>query len=162
MTLIIGLAIGLLIGIIIMFLFARIMISSMQSSLERQFSSRIESFAKSQESAHLTALLYKEKEFIEKEKAIRNDSAKKSRSVRLGSIAEKMLPVSGKIDYDPEDMAFLGRPVDYIVFDGMREGKISDIVFLEIKTGSSVLSDREKQIMDCVENNKIVFKTIRL
>lgn len=162
MTLLIGITIGLLVGILIMFLLMRFMINSMQSSLEKQFNHRLEAFSKSQDYAHLNSIQLKEKEFLEKEKKIRLESAEKSRSVRLGSVAEKLIPVSGKLDYEPEDMIFLGRPIDYLVFNGMSSDNVDSIVFLEIKTGSSNLSKRERQIEKCVNDKKIVFKTVRL
>ena len=162
MTLLLGITIGLLVGLLIMFFIMRSMVASTISSLERQFSHRLESFSKSQEYAHQNSIMAKENEFLEREKKAREESAEKSRSVRLGSVAEKLLPVSAIIDYEPEDMVFLGRPVDYIVFEGMCDDNIDGIVFLEVKTGNSKLTRRERQIEECVSNNKIVFRTVRL
>ena len=83
-------------------------------------------------------------------------SQKKSSEVRLGHIAEKLAPFLEDFPYNPEDAIFLGQPIDYIVFDD------SSIVFVEIKTGKSKLSAKQRHIRDLVKNKYIEWKEIRI
>ena len=57
---------------------------------------------------------------------------------------------------NPGDVKFLGKPVDFVAFPGSAEGrKIEEVVFIEVKTGESKLSNREKEIRQAVENKKV-------
>ena len=64
--------------------------------------------------------------------------------------------------YDPKDARFLGTPIDLIVFDGMNDGSMRDIIFLEVKSGSSSLTTRERQIRDAVVAKRVVWKEFRV
>ena len=37
--------------------------------------------------------------------------------------------------FNPKDARFLGTPLDFIVFDGLDEGEVRRVVFVEVKTG---------------------------
>jgi len=83
-------------------------------------------------------------------------SQKKSSEVRLGHIAEKLAPFLEDFPYSPEDATFLGQPIDYIVFDD------SSVVFVEIKTGKSKLSAKQRHIRDLIKNKFVEWKEIRI
>jgi len=83
-------------------------------------------------------------------------SQKKSSEVRLGQIAEKLAPFLEDFPYSPEDATFLGQPIDYIIFDD------ASIVFVEIKTGKSKLSAKQRHIRDLVKNKYVEWKEIRI
>ena len=83
-------------------------------------------------------------------------SQKKSGEVRLGSIAEKLAPFLDYFEYDPANAHFLGQPIDYVVFED------DEIVFVEIKTGKSQLSKKQRHIRDLVKARLISWKEIRI
>lgn len=83
-------------------------------------------------------------------------SQKKSSEVRLGHIAEKLAPFLEDFPYEPETATFLGQPIDYIVFEE------EEIVFIEIKSGNSQLSQKQRNIRDLVKNKCISWKEIRI
>jgi len=83
-------------------------------------------------------------------------SQKKSSEVRLGHIAEKLAPFLDDFPYEPENATFLGQPIDYIVFED------DEIVFIEIKSGNSKLSQKQRNIRDLVKNKCVSWKEIRI
>lgn len=83
-------------------------------------------------------------------------SQKKSSEVRLGNIAEKLAPFLEDFPYDPEDAIFAGKPIDYIVFDDKA------VVFVEIKSGNSQLSKKQRHIRDLIKDNRVEWKEIRI
>ena len=83
-------------------------------------------------------------------------SQKKSSEVRLGHIAEKLAPFLDEFDFDPENCIFLGQPIDYISFDD------EIITVIEIKTGKSQLSAKQRHIRDLIEAKQIAWKEIRI
>lgn len=86
----------------------------------------------------------------------RLDAVKKSRAVIGGQVAEQLAPYLPGFPCNPGDVSFLGKPVDYVAFPGIAEGKeIDEVVFIEIKTGQSKLNGHEKQIRDAVKNGRV-------
>lgn len=59
--------------------------------------------------------------FFLKISKIRKQSIKQSRSVILGEVSEKILPILPDFPYQSKDLVFLGKGVDYVVFDGLSE-----------------------------------------
>ena len=68
----------------------------------------------------------------------------------------------GAFPYNPKDVGFLGTPVDLIVFDGMSQDTMSEIIFLEIKSRSSALSTRERRVRDAVIAKRVSWKEFRV
>src|SRR3990170_4783521 len=75
----------------------------------------------------------------DREKAIRGDAVLKSQATTLGKVVEHFIPYLPGFRYNPRDTRFLGSPIDLIVFDGLSDGEVKEVVFLEVKTGSSGL-----------------------
>lgn len=97
----------------------------------------------------------------ENEKHIRKDAASKSRSTVTGKIAEHFSPYLPDFPYNPQDARFLGAPIDFIVFDGMSNGEVKDVVLVEVKTNKGSLSQRERQIRDIVNEGKVKWIQVR-
>jgi len=81
---------------------------------------------------------------------------KQSRAVIGGQVSEQMAPLLPGFPFDPGDCRFVGKPVDFIVFKGMNEKNISEVVFLEIKSGTGRnLNDQEKKLRDVIQSRKV-------
>jgi predicted Holliday junction resolvase-like endonuclease len=87
---------------------------------------------------------------VEAEKAIRQDAIDKSASVTMGKMTEHMVPYLPGFGFNPADARFIGSPIDLIVFDGLGNDEVKKIVFVEIKTGVSTLSTRERLVRDAI------------
>lgn len=98
--------------------------------------------------------------FKESEKVIRLKSVSSSRRSLVGKFIERFVPFLKKIPYEPSDMHFLGSPIDYIVFEGLHEDNVRKITFVEVKTGKSKLTKREKSLKDAVTRKKVSWKEI--
>ena len=93
----------------------------------------------------------------------REDAVKRSRSVLGGQIAEQVAPFLRDFPCKAEDCPFLRKPVDYIVFSGLyNNDTVNEIVFVEVKTGSSALSKREKSLKDAVEQKRVRYVEYRI
>lgn len=94
----------------------------------------------------------------EQEKSIRLDAIQRSQAVTLGKITEHLVPYLPNFNYNPKDVRFIGSPVDFVVFDGMNEeeeNQVRNIVFVEIKTGMSALTKRERLVRDAVKAGRV-------
>ena len=85
------------------------------------------------------------------------DSKKRSRSTLGGTFSEQIAPFLP--DFPPDlkasEARFIGKPIDLIVFKGMDEGSISEVVFVEIKSGGSQLSLNERTLKSAVDAKRV-------
>jgi len=85
-------------------------------------------------------------------------SQKKSSETRLGQISEHLVPFLENCPYNPKDLHFLGNPIDYVIFD-FDDGKIT---FLEVKSGNSKPSKRQKVIKNIIKCGRVFYDEIRV
>lgn len=96
-------------------------------------------------------------------KKLRKDAVKRSKAVINGQIAEQIAPFLPDFPANPSDARFIGKPVDFIVFSGLSENeKIDEILFVEVKTGKSLLSEREKEVKKAIEQRKVRYVEYRI
>lgn len=92
---------------------------------------------------------------------MRAEAVRQSRAVTRGQIYEQLVPYLPGFGFNPKDAQFLGRPVDLVVFDGLDEGDLRRIVFIEVKTGDAKLSTRERLVRDAILDGRIEWSVIR-
>ncbi|MDD2537336.1 MAG: Holliday junction resolvase-like protein [Candidatus Absconditabacteria bacterium] len=95
-------------------------------------------------------------------KDARRHATKQSRSVLLGDVNEKLAPALPGFPYHFKDMVFIGKGIDYLVFDGLAEGNLRQIVLLEIKSGSSQLNRNERSIQSVLSRGNISYEVFRV
>jgi predicted Holliday junction resolvase-like endonuclease len=101
----------------------------------------------------------------EHEARIRQDAVQRSLAVTLGRVGEELAPLLIFKSYgiEPKDLRHIGTPVDYIAFKGLSEGRVDEIVFIEVKTGKSTrLSDVEREVKKAVEEGKVRFLVVNV
>jgi len=92
------------------------------------------------------------------EQLIRQDAVQRSQSVTTGKIVEHLVPHLPNFNFNPKDARFIGSPVDFVVFDGLNdedEDQIRNVVFIEIKTGVSALTRRERLVRDAIRAGRV-------
>ena len=98
-------------------------------------------------------------ELIEEETgAAIKEFKKRSGRTRVGTTVEQMVPFVTEMPYDPSDMRILsGGPVDYVVFDGLCDGEVRELVFLDVKTGKARTNLAQKQVQRCAHLGRVRF-----
>jgi predicted Holliday junction resolvase-like endonuclease len=102
-----------------------------------------------------------EKISIRKEYLI-EDAIRRSTSVSKGKIIEHFAPFMLPNILNPDEMVFIGSPIDLISFTDIDTKDNISIDFLEIKTGNSSLSKKQKLIKEAVFSKRVYFKTVLL
>ena len=92
----------------------------------------------------------------------RKDAILKSRAVLGGHFSEQLAPFLPDFEYSPTECRFIGKPVDLIVFKGMDDKDINEVVFVEVKSGKSRLSPQEKKLRETIEKKKVRWKEYRV
>ena len=88
----------------------------------------------------------------------RTNAIQQSLAITKGKVTEHIVPYFPGFDLDPKDIRFLGTPIDLIAFNGLNTAEEVEIVFIEVKTGRSVLSAREKAVKKAVEEKRVSWR----
>ncbi len=100
-------------------------------------------------------------EYKENVKEEREDAVKRSRSVLSGQFSEQLAPYLPNFNFSPSEVRFIGKPIDFVVFKGMDEKEIREIVFVEVKTGKASLSGVERSLKKAVEDKRVRWEEYR-
>jgi predicted Holliday junction resolvase-like endonuclease len=92
---------------------------------------------------------------------MRTEGAQQSKAIVRGQIYEQLVPYLPGFHFNPKDAQFLGRPVDFVVFDGLDEGELRRIVFVEVKTGGAKLTTRERLVRNAIREGNVEWAEIR-
>ena len=100
--------------------------------------------------------------FYRKLSAIKKKSVSHSRNSILGEVTEKVTPLLPEFPYHTKDLVFIGKGVDYIVFDGLSRGNLKEIIFLEIKSWASQLNKNEAMIKTYLKKYPIKYEILKV
>ncbi len=103
-----------------------------------------------------------QRQLITTVKKIRKDAIARSKFGQLGKTLEKMAPMFPGFGHHPYDVRPVFDPVDFVVFDGYFQGEVTDVTFVEFKTGQSRLNKMQDSIREAVERKRVHFETRRL
>jgi predicted Holliday junction resolvase-like endonuclease len=93
--------------------------------------------------------------------AERGDAVKRSRAVLGGLAAEQIAPFLPGFPFDPTELRFIGKPVDFIAFVGSSRGRIEEVAFVEVKSGNATLSPVERSLRDAVKDGRVRWEEYR-
>ncbi|MBO0713406.1 MAG: hypothetical protein J2O39_04945 [Acidimicrobiales bacterium] len=87
----------------------------------------------------------------------------RSRAVVSGQVSEHLAVYWPEFleQFNPRDAHYLGKPVDYVVFDGLDDGELRRVVFVEVKTGKAQLNRNERQVRRAIEGGFVDWQVLR-
>jgi predicted Holliday junction resolvase-like endonuclease len=98
----------------------------------------------------------------EKVEAARKDSNKRQRSVIKGQISETIAPWSLDSVNSVKELNFLGNPIDFVGFKGLDGKGEVEIKFIEVKSGNSQLTTKQRRVRDAVIAKRIEWVEVRI
>jgi predicted Holliday junction resolvase-like endonuclease len=111
---------------------------------------------------YIVGKLVERQQWRGREKDIREDAVSRSRAVLRGSFSEQLAPYLPDFKYSPTEVRFVGKPIDFLVFQGLDEKEPSEVVFVEVKSGSSQLSTVERRLRDVINEKKVRWEEYRI
>lgn len=88
---------------------------------------------------------------------------RKSKSVTSGLVFEQISPFLPSFPCDFCDVRFVGKPIDFVGFKGLNKNNLVDeVLFIEVKTGKSCLTQREKSVKEAVEHGRVRYVEYRI
>ena len=101
-------------------------------------------------------LIVQQIRFAMRIKKERQDAINRSRAVIAGQMTEQVAPFLKGFPCNPADARFIGKPVDFVAFPGLMENdEVREVLLIEVKTGTSTLSNREKEVKKAVEQGRV-------
>jgi len=79
------------------------------------------------------------------------------RGIVKGKISEQIAPYLPDFpkDLNASEARFIGNPIDFVVFRGANDKNISEVVFVEVKTGHPHLNGNESSLKDTIEQKRV-------
>ncbi|HRX15006.1 MAG TPA: Holliday junction resolvase-like protein [Spirochaetota bacterium] len=102
-----------------------------------------------------------EKRWQHQLKFIKKDIADSSRSVIRGQVSEQIAPFLPGFPFSPSGCRFIGKPVDFIVFNELEDPDKCSIILVEVKTGSSSLNRNERAVKSAVKSGRVHYYEYR-
>lgn len=93
------------------------------------------------------------------------ESIQGSRLTKGGQVADQLAPLLPAFyeHFNPKDARFLGGgPIDFVIFEGLDDGDVERILFLDIKTGSAELNKRQRQVRRVIRAGDVYFDVLKL
>jgi len=91
-----------------------------------------------------------------------NDAIKRSGSVSKGKVIEHFAPFLVNDILNPNEIVFMGSPIDLISFTNIDNDQELSIDFLEIKSGNATLNKKQKLIRNAINAKRIFYKKVML
>jgi predicted Holliday junction resolvase-like endonuclease len=98
---------------------------------------------------------------VEKAKVHKNSKFKSS-AVNWGFTVENFVPFIDTFPIPPEDVNFLGKPIDYVGFTDTDSKSACNVHFIEVKSGKSFLSQKQKNIKLAIEEGRVQWHEVRV
>ena len=93
---------------------------------------------------------------------IREEAIARSRSVLAGQFSEQLAPYLPDFPFKPTEARFIGKPIDFLVFKGMDEKNIDEVIFIEVKSGKANLSAHERKLKDIIKEKRVKWMEYRI
>ncbi len=173
--------IGLIIAVVVLFNQSRALkqtagsIQQAYNQLQQQMNQRVQNELNQWQQREVESIRIQERQSAGREAAvlleqwkaenttsIRQDAISRSRAVITGQVTEHLMPYLPMFPYNPKDVRFIGSPIDLLVFDGLSDENIQELIFIEIKTSNSRLSHKQKLVKDAVLAKKVVWRELRM
>ena len=98
---------------------------------------------------------------VEKAKVHKNSKFKSS-AVNWGFTVENFVPFIDTFPIPPEDVNFLGKPIDYVGFTDTDSKSTCNVHFIEVKSGKSFLSQKQKNIKLAIKEGRVQWHEVRV
>lgn len=96
---------------------------------------------------------------VEKAK-VKKDSTFRSSAVNWGKTIEHFVPFMTNFPVPPEDVVFLGMPIDYVGFTHTDSKTKCEVHFIEVKSGNALLMGKQRNIKKAIEEGRVYWHEI--
>lgn len=95
-------------------------------------------------------------------KKVHQNSKFRSAAANWGFTIENFVPFIDTFPIPSEDVNFLGKPIDYVGFTDTESKTKCRVHFIEVKSGSAFLSQKQKNIKKAIEEGRVEWHEVRV
>lgn len=110
----------------------------------------------------INKLSKKEEKFADEEKKLREEAHARGRSQVQNLVLKSMSQEFAQLKFDPYDIKALLHPIDFVVFNGMNNEHVNDVVLLSRKTQNPILQTLHQGVSDAVKSKSYDWTTIKV
>ncbi len=92
----------------------------------------------------------------------RKKAIKQSRSTIEGLVTEQLAPYFPGWKHTPSEARFIASPLDFVVFNGLSEDNVKDITFVEVKSGQSKETARQRSVKDAIKRGRVNYELVEI
>ena len=95
---------------------------------------------------------------------VKKQALQRQRPILGGLFSEQIAPLLPDFPKDLKisEARFVGKPIDFLFFKGMDEKNISEVVFVEVKSGKSALTFVERTLRDAIRDKRVEWREYRI
>jgi predicted Holliday junction resolvase-like endonuclease len=93
---------------------------------------------------------------------IHQDSKFRSAAANWGFTIENFVPFIDTFPVPPQDVNFLGKPIDYVGFTDTESKTLCKVHFIEVKSGSALLTAKQRNIKKAIEEGRVQWHEVRV
>jgi predicted Holliday junction resolvase-like endonuclease len=120
----------------------------------------LSSYYRRQLKAYVELLNQQHQEFEHEKVRVAKLAKKRSGAVQWGKSIEAFVPFMTKFPIPAEDVTFLGMPIDYVGFTDTGKAEKCTVHFIEVKSGVSFLSEKQKNIKKAIQEGRVQWHEI--
>lgn len=117
-------------------------------------------YLKSEISKLKLELIEKDAAHIVEKAKVKKDSTFRSSAVNWGKSIEHFVPFMTKFPVPPEDVVFLGMPIDYVGFTHTDSKTKCEVHFIEVKSGNAALMGKQRNIKKAIQEGRVTWHEI--
>ena len=102
-----------------------------------------------------------EEKILEMKKHLKEKGREKGRRM-ANRVVKKIDPIFYPRKLNPDDAKVIFHPIDYVVFNGMKNGELKNIVLLDRKKGNSTHKKLQRSIESTINHERYEWLTIRV
>jgi predicted Holliday junction resolvase-like endonuclease len=100
-------------------------------------------------------LAEKDAAHITEKAKVKKESIFRSSAVNWGKTIEHFVPFMTKFPVPPEDVVFLGMPIDYVGFTHTDSKTKCEVHFIEVKSGNAALMGKQRNIKRAIQEGRV-------
>lgn len=100
--------------------------------------------------------------FEQERTKIRKDAKFRSSAVSWGLAIENFAPFIDTFPLKPEDVTFLGKPIDYVGYQNTDSPTECSVHFVEVKSGRSQLLKHQRNIKKAIQAGRVHWHEVRV
>jgi len=101
-------------------------------------------------------------EFGKQKTSIAQEAKKRSNAVQWGLSIENFAPFMDEFPLRPEDVTFLGKPIDFVGYSDTNSPELCKVHFVEVKSGSSQLLKHQRNIKKAIQEGRVFWHEVRV